>query len=181
MVYIFLADGFEEMEALCPYDILKRGGVEVKTVGIGKMCAVSKRGLEVKTDVWDNELELDKIEAVILPGGIPGADNLYKSKNVYEAVKHCFENDKITGAICAAPYMLGAWGFAKNKNVTVFPDSEYYEKLKGANVTDLDVVTDGNIITAKAAGSSMKFAFELLEKLKGLNTRKSIEKQIYYE
>ncbi len=156
MIYIFLANGFEEIEALAPLDFLLRIGAEVKTVGVsGKFCC-GAHGINVEADISPEEVFLDeKIEGIILPGGMPGAENLNNTPIVQEAIDYCIKNDKIVGAICAAPFILGRKGVLKGKNATCFPGFE--GELTGAIVLENGVVTDGKIVTAKGAGIAWEF------------------------
>ena len=122
MIYCFLADGFEEMEALCPVDILRRGGCEVVTVGVGEEIITGSHGISVCTDITDSETELDdKVEMIILPGGMPGTLNLEKNLNVQRAIDHCSQNNKFIAAICAAPSILGHKGLLKGREAICFP------------------------------------------------------------
>lgn len=160
MVYLFLAPGFETVEALAPVDILRRGKVEVKTVGVGGKVITSSHGIDVTADMTIDEMTLDEnTEAVILPGGMPGTLNLGKSKDVIDAVNFCNENNILIGAICAAPSILGQMGLLEGRKATAFPGFE--DSLKGADVGGF-VVKDGNIITAKGMGVATEFGIELL-------------------
>ena len=156
MIYVFLADGFEEIEALAPVDFLRRAGVEVNIVGVtGKICE-GAHGIKVETDILVDEIKLnDELLGVVLPGGMPGADNLDKNAVVHKAVDYCVENNLVVAAICAAPFILGKKGILKGKKATCFPGFEEY--LAGADVLSDGVVTDGNIITAKGAGVAWEF------------------------
>lgn len=177
VVYVFLAEGFEEIEALTPVDILRRGKVEVKTVGVGNKNIISSHGICVTADITSDELsELNNIEAVILPGGMPGTLNLEKNETVINAVKYCFENNKLIGAICAAPSILGHLGILKGKRATAFPGFE--KALDGADFYNDYVSHDGMIITARGMGVSVDFALELLSVLKGKETADNVKNSI---
>ena len=177
MVYVFLAEGFEEIEALTPVDILRRGKVDVKTVGIGGKTIVSSHGIPVTADITTDELsELDTAEAVILPGGMPGTLNLEKNETVINAVKYCYENNRLIGAICAAPSILGHLGILKGKRATAFPGFE--KALEGADFRNDFVSHDGMIITARGMGVSVDFALELLSVLKGEETADNVKNSI---
>ncbi|MBO5065861.1 MAG: DJ-1/PfpI family protein [Clostridia bacterium] len=178
MIYVFLADGFEEIEALAPVDFLKRAEVEVKLVGVtGKICT-GAHGIKVEADIPIDEIKLDdELSGVVLPGGMPGADNLDKNAVVHKAVDYCVENNLIVAAICAAPFILGKKGILKGKNATCFPGFEKY--LEGANVLADGVVTDCNIITAKGAGVAWEFGAainaEITDKLKSDDILRGIQ------
>ena len=166
MVYVFLAEGFEELEALAPVDILRRGGIEVKTVGVGSKTVVGSHGIPVTCDITDSEAsKSDKLSAVILPGGMPGTLNLEKSKIVSDFIDYAAEKELIIAAICAAPLILGHKGLLKGKSATCFNGFE--KELIGADVKDDPVVRDGNIITSWGAGAAYEFAFWLLYAISG--------------
>lgn len=156
MIYVFLANGFEEIEALAPVDFLLRAGIEVKTVGVsGKMCK-GAHGISVEADVLPEDVVLDeKVQGIIIPGGMPGAENLNNSSDVQKAIDYCAENNKIIGAICAAPFILGRKGLLEGKNATCFPGFE--DELKGASLVKDGVVVDGSIVTARGAGVAWEF------------------------
>lgn len=166
MIYCFLADGFEEMEALCPIDILRRGECEVTVVGVGDQIITGAHGIGVCVDITDNEIMLDdKLEMIILPGGMPGTLNLEKNANVQKAIDYCVSNNKFVSAICAAPSVLGHKGVLKGKEAICFPGFE--GQLDCGKVSEDYVCRDGNIITAKGAGVAQEFGLKLLECLKG--------------
>ena len=179
MVYLFLADGFEECEALCPLDILRRGGIEVKTVGVGKEYITGTHGITVKADILESQIILDhKLQGVILPGGMPGTNNLESNETVKRAVTFANENKKLVCAICAAPKILGGMGLLNNKNATCFPGFE--NDLMGANLSGNYVVQDGNIITAKGVGVAFEFGFKILENLTDKNTVADLRKKMQF-
>lgn len=166
MIYAFLADGFEETEAIAPIDILKRCGKEVVTVGIGGGEITGSHGITVITDIIDSDVILtDKVEMIVLPGGMPGTLNLEKSEAVQAAIGFCAENGKYIGAICAAPSILGKLGLLDGKKATCFPGFEQF--LTGADFTGDAVNTDGNIITARGAGVAIDFGLALAKVLCG--------------
>ena len=179
MVYLFLADGFEECEALCPLDILRRGGIEVKMVGVGKEYITGTHGITVKADILESQIILDrKLQGVILPGGMPGTNNLESNETVKRAVTFANENKKLVCAICAAPKILGGMGLLNNKNATCFPGFE--NDLIGANLSGNYVVQDGNIITAKGVGVAFEFGFRILENFTDKNTVADLRKKMQF-
>ncbi len=179
MVYLFLANGFEECEALAPLDILRRGGVQVATVGIGGEFITGAHNITVKADIQDKDIVLSKdLEAVILPGGMPGTTNLENSKIVKTTIAFANDNNKTICAICAAPKILGNMGLLSGKNATCFPGFE--EELKGAVLSPDYVVKDGNIITAKGAGVAFEFGFQILSALKDSNTSENLRSQMQF-
>ena len=160
MVYVFLAEGFEEIEALTPVDVLRRGGVEVKTVGVQGREVTGSHGITVKADIFIDECTFENLQAVILPGGMPGTINLEKSYKVINFIDFAAEKGIIIGAICAAPSILGRKGLLASKKATCFNGFE--KELKSAIVVNEPSVRDGNIITSWGAGGAFDFAFELL-------------------
>ncbi len=166
MVYVFLANGFEETEAIAPIDILKRAGAEVVTVGVGSDRITGSHGITVIPDVTEQDVLLtDKVDMIVLPGGMPGTLNLEKSAAVQAAMKFCAENGKLIGAICAAPSIIGKAGLLSGKEAVCFPGFE--EFLIGAKLSDKKVCTDGNYITAAGAGVAVQFGLALVKSLIG--------------
>ena len=162
MIYVFLANGFEEIEALAVVDVLRRAELDVLTVGVGEDFVIGSHQIPVACDISEKALVLDeKVEAIVLPGGMPGTLNLEKSPVVQKAIDWAMENDKLVCAICAAPSILGHKGLLEGKNATCFPGFE--EELFGANVSKEFVVKDGNIITAKGMGSAIEFGLQIAQ------------------
>ena len=179
MIYLFLADGFEECEALAPLDILRRGGIQVKTVGVGKEYITGTHGITVKADILEGQVVLDdKLQGVILPGGMPGTNNLESNETVKRAVSFANENQKLVCAICAAPKILGGMGLLNNKNATCFPGFE--KDLIGAKLSSYYVVQDGNVITAKGVGVAFDFGFKILENLTDKTTVEDLRKKMQF-
>ena len=178
MIYIFLADGFEEIEALAPLDFLLRAGVQVKTVATDEKLCRGTHNIRVMADISSSEIVLDEnLEGIILPGGLPGADNLNENEIVQNAIDFCIKNNKIVAAICAAPFILGKKGVLQGKKATCYPGFE--EELKDALVLSDGVVRDGNIITAKGAGVAWEFgaaiATAIVGEEKSLNILRGIQ------
>ena len=166
MFYVFLADGFEETEAIAPIDILRRAGIHVCTVGVGGDVIRSSHNLYVNADINIDKFEINEgIEGVILPGGMPGVKNLNAEERVLSAVHYCAEHDLYVCAICAAPMILGRLGVLNGKKATCFPG--FGGDLAGAAVTGKHVTTDGKIITAKGAGCALEFGFEIVAQVRG--------------
>lgn len=176
MIYVFLADGFEEIEAIAPIDMLRRAGLEVKTVGIWKRVVTSGRGISVTADILDSEAVFDKLQMIVLPGGMPGAENLYNSEIVKKLIAFSNENKLYIGAICAAPFILGKMGLLKGVKATCYPG--YEKDLEGAMIENKSVVADKNFITAKGAGVAIEFGLALVSALCGKEKADKIQKQI---
>lgn len=162
---VFLANGFEEMEALGITDILRRGGIEVTTVSITADPVVTgSHKIPVTADSTLEKVTLDGVDALILPGGIPGATNLNDSEPVKEALLQQYREGRIVAAICAAPLVLGGLGLLKGRNATCYPGFE--PKLIGATVTGEAVEVSDNIITGKGPGLVINFALTLVAAIK---------------
>ncbi len=161
-IYVFLANGFEDIEALAPVDILRRGGQEVVTVSItGSEYVESAHGVEVKADVWFETVEwFGDADLLILPGGMPGAANLDQHHQLVEVLYRHFGEGKLIGAICAAPLVLGRRGLLEGRRATCYPGFEQY--LEGAEYTRELVTEDGNIITAEGPAAAFEFGYRLL-------------------
>lgn len=166
MIYLFLANGFEEIEALGPLDLLRRAGLQVTTVGVGGSdLIVGAHGIAVQADMPDTMYRDAKPEMVILPGGMPGASNLDASRTVDAALRAAKANDAYLAAICAAPMVLGKRGYLKGKRAVCFPGFEKH--LEGATTAQTRVVTDGKIITAAGMGVALEFGLALVAALRG--------------
>ena len=161
MIIVLLADGFEEIEALTPVDMLRRAGACVKTVGITGKIATGSHGIPVVCDLLPEEVNIKDVSTAIFPGGMPGALNLDASAFSDEIISHITAKGGRLAAICAAPLVLGRRGLLKGKKATCYPGFE--KELLGAEVTGRSVVTDGNITTAKGMGVSLDFAKELVK------------------
>lgn len=160
MVYVFLADGFEEIEALVTVDILRRAELDVMTVGVTGEIVRGAHGIITACDCLCENVDMEQAKLIVLPGGMPGTLNLEKSAFVQSAIDYCTENSIHIGAICAAPSILGHKGLLEGKEAICFPGFE--NELTGAILSDKTVVTDGKITTAKGAGSAVSFALELV-------------------
>ena len=179
MIYVFLANGFEECEALAPIDILRRAGFDLKTVGVNGKTAIGSHNIPVICDITTNEITFENLEAIILPGGMPGTINIENDKTVQNAIDYANNNNLLIGAICAAPSILGHKGLLNGKNATCFPGFE--KELIGAAIANRQVVRDENIITAKGAGAAFEFGFELLSYLEGEEEAEKLKKQMMFK
>ena len=164
--YVFLAEGFEEVEALTPVDILRRGGVTVKTVGIGAKTVTGSHGIPVVWDIAEEDVIPEEIDLMVLPGGIPGTPNLGASLTIQEGLAYAAQEDLWVGAICAAPSVLGENGLLYGRKYTCYPGFENDEKYHGT-YTAAPLQQDGKIVTANGAGNAMTFALYLLAALQG--------------
>ncbi len=172
MVYLFLADGFEEVEALTPLDMLRRAQIPVTTVGVKTDYPCGAHNILVKADITEKDVDFGNMSAVVLPGGMPGTINLEQSETVQQALAYATKNYLPIAAICAAPSILGHAGYLQDRKAVCFPGFE--TDLLGAQIVDESVVWDGNILTAKGAGVAMEFALSLVSQLAGEEISKEI-------
>ena len=179
-VLIFLVDGFEEIEAMAPIDLLRRAGITADTVSINENNKVtSSRKITVLTDKTIDEINFENYEMIVLPGG-PGTENYMKSEKLQEKLKEFSINRKL-GAICAAPTILSALGILNGKQAICFPACEPDLIKDGAIIVNQDVVKDNNIITSRGAGTAIDFSLALIEELLGKNKSHEIRKEILYK
>lgn len=177
MIYLFLANGFEEVEALAPLDLLRRAGLSVTTVAVGgKNLVVGAHGIPVEADIPEELFRDSNPEAVILPGGMPGAKNLDASRTVDAALRACQNHGGILAAICAAPMILGKRGYLSGKKATCFPGFE--SDLRGAILSNQKVVRDGNLVTAAGMGVATEFGLALVACFCGENKAKELARAI---
>lgn len=177
MVYVLLADGFEEVEAIEPIDILRRGGVDVKTVGVTGKVVTGSHGIPVTADIEINEVDGENMELLMLPGGA-GHELLDASNAVHALINYAVANGIYISAICAAPSILGKKMLLEGKKATCFPGYEKY--LYGADITGDKAVTDGKFITGKGAGAAGEFGFAMLALLKDKATADKIKEIMQY-
>lgn len=176
MVYVFLADGFEIIEALAPVDMIRRAKIDVKTVGVTGKTVKSSCGIEVTADMTIDEFDFYDVRAVVLPGGMPGTLNLENCSAVQSAIDNAANTNSLICAICAAPSILGHKGLLEGKNAICFPGFE--DALDGAYLSDEYVVRDGNIITARGAGVCVDFGLEIVKAIKGEDEANRIKESI---
>ncbi len=176
MVYLFLANGFEEIEALAPLDLLRRAGVEITTVGVGGEIIRGSHGIVVQADMPDAMYMDANPEMIILPGGMPGSKNLDESRIVDAALKTAARKGAYIAAICAAPFVLGKRGLLEGKEAICYPGFE--KELTGARISDKKVVRDGKIITAAGMGVALEFGLALVAALKGEDVADGIRRAV---
>ena len=176
MIAVLLADGFEEIEALTPVDMLRRAGLEVKTVGMNGKVVCGSHKIPVICDLEPSEVNTDEVSLVIFPGGMPGSLNLDAhpfSDTIIEAVT---KNGGRLAAICAAPLVLGRRGLLNGKRATCYPGFE--KELIGAKCVTDAVVTDGNVTTSRGMGTALAFAKELISLIKGKEEAEALSRAI---
>ena len=178
MVYIVLGQGFEEMEAICPCDMLRRGGVEVQFAGIGGKLITGGKGIVVQADCTVEEMDLQAMDMIVLPGGLGGVHSILGSETAMQAVRYAHENGKYVAAICAAPSILAKLGITDGKKAVVYPGME--DQMGTAVMQDANAVRDGKVLTGRAPGAAMDFGSLLLETLKDAETAANVRAGMVY-
>ena len=172
-VYIFAANGMEEVECLTPVDLLRRGGAEVVLTAVGGSQTITgSHGIRIE------DADLSDADALVLPGGMPGTLNLQDDKTLADALLRAAGTDTWICAICAAPRVLGHLGLLEGQTATCYPGVE--EFLTGARTTKREVEVSGQFITSRGVGTAIPFALKILEKLEGKDTAEKIEKSIVF-
>lgn len=182
MIYVHLAEGFEEVEALTIVDILRRAGEDVKAVSItGEKQVTGTHGVPVIADILYEDADYDKCEMIVLPGGLPGAANLEEHEGLAAHIR-CFAEDpaKKLAAICAAPMAFGTHGVICGKRATIYPGMEERLTGAGAETTGEAVTIDGNIITGKGPAYAMEFALTLVKELRGRKVAEKVAGGLLY-
>jgi 4-methyl-5(b-hydroxyethyl)-thiazole monophosphate biosynthesis len=163
IIAVHLADGFEEIEAVTIIDVLRRADLEVSVVSITrKLEVLGAHQLKVIADVLFEDVNYEKVDMIVLPGGMPGATNLDAHPELKEQIKQFNYDNKALAAICAAPLVYGNLGILNAKKAVCYPGFEKY--LKGAEVLSIPVVESGNIITGRGVGAALEFALKIVEK-----------------
>ena len=162
MIFVFLATGFEDIEALAPVDIMRRAGLKVQTVSItGEQIVMSAHGVGIVADMLLKDVDFPGAEMLVLPGGLPGSTNLDACKPLTQAIVRHFEAGGAIAAICAAPLVFGHLGLLQGRRATCYPGVE--SELKGATYTSAIVEQDGNIITGKGPGAAFEFGYTIVD------------------
>ena len=178
MIYVCLAEGFEETEAITPIDLLRRAGAQVTVVGVTGKTVTGSHGIPVVADKERGEIDDSDVELVVLPGGMPGTLNLENSEGVQRLIDTAARQGALLGAICAAPSILGHKGLLNGKTAVCFPGFE--KDLTGAVPGTEETVRDGNIITSRGAGSAVSFGLKLVEALYGEKQAEELGKTIQW-
>ena len=177
MIYVLLVDGFEEIEALTPVDILRRVGADLLTVGVNSKKVTGSHNIPVEADILIDEVKKEDMECLIIPGG-PGYKNMEASDSAISLIKYAKENNILLCAICAAPSILGKLGLLKGLKATCFPGFE--QVLLGAEVVSEKAVFDSQVITGKGAGAAADFGFLIAEKIVGNEKAQEIKLSMQY-
>ncbi|MGT2711536.1 DJ-1 family glyoxalase III [Streptococcus oriscaviae] len=166
-VAVLLAEGFEEIEALTPVDVLRRADMEVSILGLTDLEVTGSHGIKVVADgVFGGDLS--PYDLVILPGGMPGSTNLRDHTGLITALQSSYSSGKLLAAICAAPIVLERAGFLADRQFTCYPGIE--NQIEAGHHQETAVVVDGQIITSRGAGTSLDFAYRLVDLLGGDGT-----------
>lgn len=173
MIYVHLADGFEEIEAVTVADVLRRAKLTVQTVSLtGDKTVRGAHDISVAADLLFQEADYETCEMIVLPGGMPGTTNLIKHEGLAKQLKAFAESGKWLAAICAAPSVLGTLSLVNGKRVTSYPGFEKY--MTGADYSEERVVRDGKLITSRGPGTAIEFSLELVKALKDEQTAAAI-------
>lgn len=176
-ILLFLAPGFEEIEAIATIDILRRAALDVKSVSMaGSLNVTGAHGITVEADSLYSEIDPTAAEMLVLPGGMPGTKNLNAHEGLKAALVQYAKADKPLAAICAAPMILGQLGILEGREATCYPGNEVH--LKGAILSEYMVVQDGNIITASGPGVAAEFALQIVEHFLGEAKMEEISKAL---
>lgn len=179
-VYIFLANGFEEIEGLTVVDLLRRAEIDIQMVSIQDNIHVTgSHNITVKADCLFQEAKIDEADMLVLPGGMPGTVNLLHHLQLTQKIKEFHKQGKLLAAICAAPSVFGALGVLNGKKACCFPGFE--EKLLGAKIQYDAVVQDGNVITSRGMGVANDFALKIIEQLADKKTADSVKEKVLYQ
>lgn len=179
MIYIHLAEGFEEVEALTAADVLRRAGCEAELVSVtGEILVTGTHGIPVAADRLFEDADYADCEMIVLPGGLPGATNLLEHEGLKAQIRAFASEGKRLAAICAAPMILGAHRVIDGKRATIYPGMESH--LSGAVPSGETVTVDGNIITGQGPALAMEFALQLVEEVKGKRVRDEVAAGLLY-
>lgn len=178
-VYIFLAEGFEEIEGLTVVDLLRRAEIDITMVSItGSSKVIGSHGIEVTTDLLFEKADFKDADMLVLPGGLPGTLHLMEHEGLGQLLQDFHQKGKDLAAICAAPRVLGTKGLLTGKRATCYPGNESY--LNGAIMVDADVVEDDNVVTSRGMGTAIDFSLSLIGRLLDEETAKRIAASIQY-
>ena len=179
MNYILLGKGFEEMEAIAVVDILRRGGVEIRTAGIGGETVESAHGIRMQADVRIENVDPADCELVILPGGLGGVESIMNSPDAISLILDTYHRGQKVAAICAAPMVLGKLGLLKGKQAVIYPGMEN-EIPDAVCLPDEKAVLDGNVLTGQGPGACIRFALAVLAWLAGNEAAEAVRAQLHY-
>ncbi len=176
MVYILLGKGFEEIEAVAPLDILRRGGVEAVFAGIGGLTVEGAHGIAINCDTSVAAIKQDDIDMLVVPGGLGGVESILSSQTAMELIKNAGDKGIALAAICAGPTVLYKLGFLNGVKAVCYPGME--EEMPGGKFGESPACVDGKIITGRGPGAALEFGFELLRYFKGSDAVEELRKSM---
>ncbi|MDA3938807.1 MAG: DJ-1/PfpI family protein [Spirochaetia bacterium] len=179
-ITVLIATGFEEIEAITPIDILRRGGLDVVTAGIGDTKITGSHGIKIECDATIEQINADDFDGVVIPGGLPGASNISESSEANQFIKSMYRDKKLIAAICASPSMvLSPLKILDGMKSTGYPgfESEFSDFVE---IKTENVVVDGNFITSKGPGTAADFSFAILEYLLGKEKMDSVAQSMLF-
>ena len=180
MVYIILGKGFEEVEAVAPYDVLKRGGVEVEFAGIGGNAVAGSHGIVINAERTVEEIDASGAELVVVPGGLGGVESILGSKTAMDAVMAAYEAGRRVAAICAGPLVLSKLGILDGVHAVCSPGME--GQMTGGIMSQAEsTVVDGRVITGRGPGAAIDFGLRLLGELRGADAADQVAAAMHYE
>ena len=177
MVYVLLGTGFEGMEALTPVDLLRRADIQVQTVGLNGKVVYGSHKIGVQADILPEEMDLDAMEMIVVPGGLGGVKSIRESARAMDAIRFAWEHDKYVAAICAGPTVLADLGITDGRKATCYPGC--VGGMGNADVQqNMAFVADGKLITGTSAGCAVKFALALVATVGGFEAARKVSDQI---
>ncbi len=178
MVYIILGEGFEEIEAVAPGDLLRRAGLEVRYAGIGGLEVTGSHRLTLTADCTIDEVSPSDMEMIVLPGGLRGVASIRANERALALTRTAFAQNRFVAAICAAPTILAELGITNGRRATCYPGME--NQMGSAIMQDSPAVVDGKVITGRAAGAALDFGLELVRQLRGPEAAKKVADSVVY-
>ena len=177
-ILVPLAQGLEEIEAISIIDILRRGDLDVTTVGLDSLEVLGSHNIKIMADAMLVDIDPDKFDGIVLPGGMPGTLRLNENEIIESILRDYFKKDKFLGAICAAPMVLEKAGVLENKKFTIHPGV-----IEDITLSPLDsqVVENGNVVTGQASGAATAFALKVIEKLQGKEKMEQVNKGVLFK
>ncbi|UCH80535.1 MAG: DJ-1/PfpI family protein [Nitrospiraceae bacterium] len=172
-VVIILAEGFEELEATAVIDVLRRAGIDIVSAGLREGPVSSVRNIKIIPDTVIDKIHSDDFDMLVLPGGLPGSNNLDADKRVGDLIRDFNTKGKVTGAICAAPYVLANAGVLEGKHATSYPS--FKDRLGNVEYEEKTVVIDGNVMTSRGPGTAICFGLAIVERFLGLDKAREIK------
>ena len=177
-VLVPLAEGFEEIEAVTVVDLLRRAGIEVHTASLDGPRVTGSHGIALMADVALDAASADDYDMIVLPGGMPGAENLKNDARVTSLLRRFAADGRYTAAICAAPSVLAHAGLLEERSATSYPGFLNANSAPGIRLRDDAVVVDGKVVTSRGAGTAMEFGLALIGLLRGAEARRLVEERL---